>query len=82
MIAFIEASKSYVSRIGDLPAIAFEADDDLAFIQLLRETMNAVESLQDLDGRVAIDFIRPCPSSNDLRQLAARFKGGFGSSEG
>ena len=23
-----------------------------------------------------------CPSSNDLRQLAARFKGGFGSSEG
>ena len=53
----MEASKSYVAKIGDLPAIAFEADDDLAFVQLLRETMNAVESLQDLDGRVAIDFI-------------------------
>jgi hypothetical protein len=59
MAGFMEASKSYVARIGDLPPIAFEADDDMGFIQLLRETMNAVESLQDLDGRVAIDFARP-----------------------
>jgi hypothetical protein len=59
MAAFMKASKSYVAKIGDLPAIAFEADDDMAFVQLLRDAMNAVQSLQDLDGRVAIDFTRP-----------------------
>jgi len=59
MTAFMKASKSYVAKIGALPAIAFEADGDMAFVQLLREAMNAVESLQDLDGRVAIDFTRP-----------------------
>jgi len=37
----MKASKSYVANIGDLPAIAFEANDDMAFVQLLREAMNA-----------------------------------------
>ena len=55
----MKVSKSYVAKIGDLPAIAFEADDDMAFVQLLREAINAVPSLQDLDGRVPIDFSRP-----------------------
>ena len=59
MADFMEASKSYFANIGALPGIAFEADDDMSFVQLLREAMNAVESLQDLDGRVAIDFTRP-----------------------
>ena len=59
MAAFMKVSKSYVAKIGDLPAIAFEADGDMAFVQHLREAMNALERLQDLDGRVAIDFIRP-----------------------
>ena len=72
MAAFMEASKSYVAKIGDLPPIAFEADDDMAFVQLLRETMNAVESLQDLDGRVAIDFTRPDKTTGRIKAGDAR----------
>jgi len=56
-------------------------DDDgrnfaMEFLSQLRDDLDAIRPI----GKVEVSD--DCPSSNGLRQLAARFKGGCGSSEG
>jgi hypothetical protein len=72
MGVFLESAKSYVAKIGDLPAIVFEADDDTAFVHLLHDAINAVQSLQDLDGRIMIGFIRPDKTMGQITADDAR----------
>lgn len=58
MLEFADAVPSGM-KLFDMPSISFEADGDAAFIELLRDTINDQQGLLHLDGRTAIEFIRP-----------------------
>jgi len=72
MAVFMAVSKTYVAKIGDVPEISFEADGEVTFIELLRETINDQESLLDLDGRIIIEFTRPDKTTGRITVREAR----------
>jgi hypothetical protein len=74
MFHFMKSSKSYVAKIGDLPEISFEADGDAGFARLLRDTINGLQGLLDLDGRTVINFTRPNKTTGRITAGAARHR--------